>query len=192
MMATHYPNSVKTREIYRYNRMNNCLIDVCNTWLFSHCWLMFAPYKYSSVVGWCLKHIIIESWLVDIWNIWLQSHGWLVFGTYNYSIIVGVAYAAGVLFAFLVLTIMNYFLLTSWSTGYLNLVYMISGFGDPVALHCIALHCITWNLELCREPMVATVLVQHRLLGITMQLHTMLGMKIGAHMHPCAYIIGLA
>ena len=31
IMAKHYPNSVKTREIYRYNRMNNCLIDVCNT-----------------------------------------------------------------------------------------------------------------------------------------------------------------
>jgi len=135
IMAKHYPNSVKTREIYRYNRMNNCLIDVCNTWLFSHCWLMFAPYKYSSVVGWCLKHIIIESWLVDIWNIWLQSHGWLVFGTYNYSFMDGVVYVAGVLFAFLVLTIMNYFLFPSWSTGYLILEYMIPGFGDLVALH---------------------------------------------------------
>ena len=31
IMATHYPNSVKIREIYRYNRMNNCLVDVCNT-----------------------------------------------------------------------------------------------------------------------------------------------------------------
>ena len=116
----------------------------------------------------------------------------MVFRTYNYSIMVGVVYEVGVLFAFLVLTIMNYFLLPSWSIGYLNLEYMIYGFGDPVALHCIALHCITWNLELCREPMVATVLVQHRLLGITMQLHTLLGMKEGVHMHPYAYIIGLA
>ena len=144
MMATHYPNSIKTRGIYKYNCRNKCLVDVCNTWFFSHCWLMFAPYEYSSMVGWCLKHMIIESWLVDIWNIWLQSHGWLVFGTYNYSIMVGVVYVLGVLFAFLVLTIMNYFLLPSWSTGYLNLVYMISGFGDHVALHCIALHDI-WS-----------------------------------------------
>ena len=105
---------------------------------------MFAPYEYSSVVGWCLKHKIIEPWLVDIWNILLQSHGWLVFGTYNYSIIVGVIYVAGVLFAFLVLTIMNYFLLPLWSTGYLNLEYMISDFGDPIALHCTALHGI-WS-----------------------------------------------
>jgi len=30
-------------------------------------------------------------------------------------------------------------------------------------LYCgIASHCIAWHLELCREPMVATVLVQHR------------------------------
>ena len=34
-------------------------------------------------------------------------------------------------------------------------------------------------MELCREPMVPTVPVQHRLLGITMQLHTLLGMKAG-------------
>ena len=78
------------------------------------------------------------------WNIWLLIHGWLVFGTYNYSIMVGAVYVVGVLFAFLVLTIMNYFLLPSWSTGYLNLVYMISGFGDPVALHCTALQGI-WS-----------------------------------------------
>ena len=89
IMATHYPNSVKTREIYRYNCINNCLVDICNTWLFSCCWLMFASYEYSSVVGWCLKHMIIESWLVDVlkymitdswlvgvWNIQLFNHGW--------------------------------------------------------------------------------------------------------------------
>ena len=105
---------------------------------------------------------------------------------------VGAVYVVGVLFAFLVLTIMDYLLLPSWSTGYLNLEYMIYGFGDPVALHCIALHCIIWHLELCREPMVATVPVQHRLLGITMQLHILLGIKAGVHMHPYAYIIGLA
>ena len=114
-------------------------------------------------------------------------------GIYDYSVMSGVVYVEGVLYAFLPLTIMDYFLLPSWSTWYLNLEYMISGFGDLVALHGIALHCITWHLELCREPMVATVPVQHRLLGITMQLHTLLGMKAGVHMHPYAYsIIGLA
>jgi hypothetical protein len=81
---------------------------------------------------------------------------------------VGVVYIVEVLFAFLVLSIRDYFLLPSWSTGYLNLEYMISDFGDHVALHCIALHCITRHLELCRKRMVATVLVQHRLLGIMM------------------------
>ena len=54
-----------------------------------------------------------------------------------------------------------------------------------IASCCIALH---WHMELCREPMVPTVPVQHRLLGITMQLHTLLGMKAGdmtfaLHMH---------
>ena len=58
-----------------------------------------------------------------------------------------------------------------------------------IASHCIALHGMAWHLELCREPMVATVPVQHRLLGITMRLHTLLGMKAGVHMHPYAYII---
>ena len=116
-MATHYPNSVKTREIYRYNCINNCLVDICNTWLFSCCWMMFASYEYSSVVGWCLKHMIIESLSIDIWNIWLLSHGWLIFGRYDYSVIVGVVYIVEVLFAFLVLSIRDYFLLPSWSTG---------------------------------------------------------------------------
>jgi len=113
-------------------------------------------------------------------------------GTYDYSIMSGVVYVEGVLCAFLALTIRDYFLLSSWSTWYLNLEYMISGFGDPIALHCTALHHIIWHLELCREPMVATVPVQNHLLGITMQLHTLLGMKAGVHLHPFAYIIGLA
>jgi len=59
--------------------------------------------------------------------------------------------------------------------------------------YCIMLHfALHWHMELCREPMVPTVPVQHRLLGITMQIHTLLGMKAGVHMHPYAYIIGLA
>ena len=66
-----------------------------------------------------------------------------MFGAYDYSIMVGVVYVEGVLFAFLALTIMDYSLLPSWSTWYLNLEYMISGFGHPVALHCIAMHYIT-------------------------------------------------
>ena len=57
---------------------------------------------------------------------------------------VGVVYEVGVLFAFLALTIMDYSPLPSWSAGYLNLEYMIPGFGDPVALHCTALHGI-WS-----------------------------------------------
>jgi len=77
-----------------------------------------------------------------------------------------------------------------------RLVFGLFLFGDgicPLALHHIALHCMAWHLELCREPMVATVPVQHRLLGITMQLHTLSGMKAGVHMYPYAYsIIGLA
>ena len=59
---------------------------------------------------------------------------------------VGVVYIVEVLFAFLVLSIRDYFLLPSWSTGYLNLEYMISDFGDPVALHCIALHYMAFGV----------------------------------------------
>ena len=58
-------------------------------------------------------------------------------------------------------------------------------YGDIYGLHfslygnCIAYHSLHWHMELCREPMVPTVPVQHRLLGITMQLHILLGMKAG-------------
>ena len=30
IMATHYPTSAKTKEIYRSDGMNNYLIDICN------------------------------------------------------------------------------------------------------------------------------------------------------------------
>jgi len=75
-----------------------------------------------------------------------------------------------------------------WSIWYLDIIW-IWYLSYGIASGCIALH---WHNELCREPMVPTVPVQHRLLGKTMQLHTLLGMKAGVHMHPCAYIIGLA
>ena len=65
-----------------------------------------------------------------------------MFGAYDYSVMVGVVYVEGVLFAFLALTIMDYSLLPSQGAEYLNLEYIISGFGDPVALHCITLHYI--------------------------------------------------
>jgi len=108
---------------------------------------------------------------------------WLIFATYDYLVMVGAVYVERVLFAFLTLTIMDYSLLPLWRTWYLNLEYIISSFGGLVALRCVALHNITWHLELCRESMVVTVPVQHRLLGITMQLCTLLGMKAGVHMH---------
>ena len=69
-------------------------------------------------------------------------------------------------------------------------IEILFGYGIYLmALHHVALH---WHMELCREPMVPIVPVQHRLLGTMLQLHTLLGMKAGVHMHPCAYIIGLA
>ena len=44
-------------------------------------------------------------------------------------------------------------------------------------------------MELCREPMVLTVPVQHRLLGIMMQLHTLLGMKAEDISLHCIYVM---
>ena len=49
-----------------------------------------------------------------------------------------------------------------WSVRYLDMASILWHY---IMLHCIALH---WHMELCREPMVPTVPVQHRLLGITM------------------------
>ena len=131
--ATHYPTSVKTKEIYRSDGMNNCLIDICNIWLFSLGWC-----------GLCWRSIVCISCI-------------------NYQ----------GLFSFFFPT---------WSTWYLNLEYMISDFWRSccIALHCTALHGI-WSY-------VANL--WH--LGITMQLHTLSGMKAEVHMYPYAYsIIGL-
>jgi len=58
-------------------------------------------------------------------------------------------------------------------------------------LHPIASHSLHWHMELCREPMVPTVPVQHRLLGITMQLHTLLGMKAGDMALHWYYVFGM-
>ena len=146
IMATHYPTSAKTKEIYRSDGMNNCLVDVCNTWLFSHCWLMFAPYEYSSMVGWCLKHMIIESWLVDVlkymitdswlvgvWNIQLFNHGWCCLCCGSIVCISSINYHG--LFS---PSIMEY---RVFELGVYDIWLWRSC--------CIALHCITWHLELC-------------------------------------------
>ena len=109
-----------------------------------------------------------------------------------YLIMIGAIYITE---APLVSLYINYHGLFSFSI----MEYMVFGYGVygiwlwhlsyGIASCCIALH---WHMELCREPMVPTIPVHHRLLGTTMQLHTLLGMKAGVHMHPCAYIIGLA
>ena len=71
-------------------------------------------------------------------------------------------------------------------------------YGDIYGLHfslygnCIAYHSLHWHMELCREPMVPTVPVQHRLLGITMQLHILLGMKAGDIALPCIVAFAFA
>ena len=45
--------------------------------------------------------------------------------------------------------------------------------------HCISLHHNAWHVELCRRLIAATISVQHRVLGIMTQLHTLLSMKAG-------------
>ena len=50
------------------------------------------------------------------------------------------------------------------------MVYLFSLYGT-----CIASHSLHWHMELCCESMVPTIPVQHRLLGIMMQLHILLG-----------------
>ena len=95
-----------------------------------------------------------------------------------------------------ILIIMDYSLFPSWQ--YMLFEYGVYGirilFDMAFILwHCIMLHfAFHWHLELCREPMVPTVPVQRCLLGITMQLRTLLGMKARVHIHPYTYIIVLA
>ena len=65
----------------------------------------------------------------------------------------------------------------------------------PFSLYgiCIASHSLHWHMELCCKPMVPTVSVQHRLLGIMMQFHTLLDMKAGdMELHCiCIMILGI-
>ena len=129
-----------------------------------------------------------------------------MFSTYDYSVMVGTVYIEGVLFAFLALTIMDYSPLPSWSAGYLNLEYMIYGFGDHVALHCTTLHGI-WSMSRTYScdrtgttlfighndaalylvgyegrTSYASICIHHWF-GIKVQLHTLMGMKAGVHVH---------
>jgi len=135
-------------------------------------WLMFTTYDYLVMVDLCFQYMIIQSWLVDVRNIWLFSHGWcyLYWGS--------IVYIFG----------MNYHGLFSSSIigcrvfefGVYNIWLWRSC--------CIALHYMAFGVI----SMVATVPVQNRFLGMTMQFHILLGMKAGVHIHPYAYIIGLA
>jgi len=67
-------------------------------------------------------------------------------------------------------------------------------------IYLVALHHVAFCIPLAFGVMsrtygsghTGTTSVQHRLLGIMTQLHTLLGMKAGVNMHPYAYIIGLA
>ena len=70
----------------------------------------------------------------------------------------------------------------------MDIEYMVFGYVIYLmAVHHVALH---WHMELCHEPMVLTVPVQRRLLGTTMELHTLLGMKAGVHVHLYAFLYG--
>ena len=112
-----------------------------------------------------------------------------------YLIMIGANYVTEAPIVSLYINIMGYSLLHHgvhgiwiWSIWFVGIIWIWhQSYG--IASCCIALH---WHMKLCREPIVLTVPIQHRLLGTTMELHTLLGMKAGVHMHPCAYIIGLA
>ena len=73
-------------------------------------------------------------------------------------------------------------LVVEWNNVYsLPREMLMEIYGLPFSLYgiSIASHSLHWHMELCREPMVPTVLVQHCLLGIRMHLHTLLGRKAG-------------
>ena len=84
-------------------------------------------------------------------------------------------------------------MLVEWSEAYsLSREMLVDIYTVAFTLYgiCIASHSLHWHMELCREPMVPTVPVQHHLLGITMQLHTLLGMKAGdMTLHCIAFIL---
>ena len=74
-----------------------------------------------------------------------------------------------------------------WSVRYLDIIW-IWHLSYGITSCCIALHYMAFGVI----SMVATVPVHNRFLGIMMQFYILLGMKAGVHMHPYAYIIGLA
>jgi len=80
IMATHYPTSAKTKEIYRYDGMNNCLIDICNIWFFSLgwcglCWrstVCISCINYQGLFSffptWCTWYLNLEYMMSSFWR----------------------------------------------------------------------------------------------------------------------------
>jgi len=84
IMATHYPTSVKTKEIYRSDGMNNCLIDICNIWLFSLgwcglCWrstVCISCINYQRLFSFFfnMEYLVFEFGVYDIWLLEIMLH----------------------------------------------------------------------------------------------------------------------
>jgi len=76
IMATHYPTSVKTKEIYRSDGMNNCLIDICNLWLFSLGWCGLC--WRSIVCISCINYQGLFSFFFPTWSTWYLNLEYMI------------------------------------------------------------------------------------------------------------------
>ena len=118
------------------------------------------------------------------------------------------------------LIIMDYYLFPSWSTWHLDMEYMVFGYYLDMAFilwQCIILHCIalaygvmSWTYGSDRTGTTSFIghndaasylagyegrssyasMYIHHWFGIEMQLHTLMGMKAGVHMHLYALLYG--
>jgi len=92
--ATHYPTSVKTKEIYRSDGMNNCLIDICNIWLFSLgwcglCWrstVCISCINYQGLFSFFsnMEYLVFEFGVYDIWLLEIMLHCTALHGIWSY------------------------------------------------------------------------------------------------------------
>jgi len=142
--------------------------------------------------------MIMQSWLVDVRNICLFGHGWCCLCWRSIVCISG-------------LTIMDYSPIPSWSAS--TWIWSIWYLALEIMLHCIALHymalgVMSWTYGCDRTATTSFIghndaasyiagyeskssyasICIHHWFGIEMQLHTLLGMKAGVHVHWYAFL----
>ena len=166
---------------------------------------MFAKYDYSVMIGWCLEYMFIQAWLVDVWNIWIINHGWCCLCWGSTVCISGINYHGLFSSSVMECRVFKFGVYDIWLWR-----------SCCIALHCIALPYMAFGVmsrtygcdrtgttSIIGHNDAASYLVGyedrssyssiciHYLFGMETQLHTLMGMKVGVHLHWYACFFGL-